>query len=209
MKTIAATVWAVAVLAGLCACAPRSDTATPSATDATPAAADTVEPAAAPATPASAPASPGPDGDRDLASWDGYDAMKLGMSEAEVRTAWGADLKGDAPMDGSTCFHLSPTWVKVPAEFALMFEDDRFVRYSVESPDLLAPGGGKVGMNRDQIDALYGDRIEEQPHKYSDGKYLRITEGGSVLILETDAAGTVTEWRVGVPPQVDYVEGCS
>jgi hypothetical protein len=28
-------------------------------------------------------------------------------------------------------------------------------------------------------------------------------------VFETDAGGTVTEWRAGVPPQVDYVEGCS
>ena len=29
------------------------------------------------------------------------------------------------------------------------------------------------------------------------------------VIFETDAEGTVTEWRVGLPPQVDYVEGCA
>ena len=26
---------------------------------------------------------------------------------------------------------------------------------------------------------------------------------------ETDAQGRATEWRVGLSPQVDYVEGCS
>jgi len=29
------------------------------------------------------------------------------------------------------------------------------------------------------------------------------------LLFETDAAGKITRWRVGVPPQIDYVEGCS
>ncbi|TQC57293.1 lectin, partial [Pantoea dispersa] len=29
-----------------------------------------------------------------------------------------------------------------------------------------------------------------------------------VLVFETDAAGKVVAWRVGLPPQVDYVEGC-
>ncbi|HWI23748.1 MAG TPA: lectin, partial [Lysobacter sp.] len=33
--------------------------------------------------------------------------------------------------------------------------------------------------------------------------------GKGVLVFETDAAGKVTAWRAGVPPQVDYVEGCS
>jgi hypothetical protein len=30
-----------------------------------------------------------------------------------------------------------------------------------------------------------------------------------VLVFETDAAGKVTEWRAGLPPQVGYIEGCS
>jgi hypothetical protein len=29
------------------------------------------------------------------------------------------------------------------------------------------------------------------------------------LVFETDAAGKATAWRVGLSPQVDYVEGCS
>lgn len=207
---ITMTLLAATLVGALAACQPTAtdtpvaaeDGSTPNA----PAAAAPVEPAPATATP---PPQAGPDGDRDLAAWDGYDAMKLGMSEAQVRAAWGADLKGDAPMEGSSCFHLSPSWVKVPAEFALMFENDKFVRYSVESPDLLAPGGGKVGISRADIEALYPGNIEEQPHKYTDGHYLRIANGANVLIFEVDAAGKVTEWRVGVPPQVDYVEGCS
>ena len=31
----------------------------------------------------------------------------------------------------------------------------------------------------------------------------------SRLVFETDAGGIVTEWRVGLSPQADYVEGCS
>ena len=30
-----------------------------------------------------------------------------------------------------------------------------------------------------------------------------------VLLFETNAEGNVASWRIGVPPQVDYVEGCS
>ena len=61
--------------------------------------------------------------------------------------------------------------------------------------------------------ALYDGRIEEQPHKYDpDGRVLRVTapDGApGVLVLELDGSGRVDEWRVGLPPQVDYVEGCS
>ena len=29
------------------------------------------------------------------------------------------------------------------------------------------------------------------------------------LVFQVDGVGSVTGWRVGLPPQVDYVEGCS
>lgn len=29
------------------------------------------------------------------------------------------------------------------------------------------------------------------------------------LVFEVDAADNVTSWRVGLSPQVEYVEGCS
>ena len=68
-------------------------------------------------------------------------------------------------------------------------------------------------MTTDDIRRLYADRVEEQNHKYVDGgKYLRINDAGAgkgVLLFEADAAGKIGEWRIGVPPQVDYVEGCS
>jgi len=87
-------------------------------------------------------------------------------------------------------------------------------RFDVRRDDVAAPGGGKVGMRKAQVAALYAG-IEEGPHKYTDGQYLRVKDpagGSGVMVFETDGAGddaTVTEWRIGIPPQVDYVEGCS
>ena len=77
----------------------------------------------------------------------------------------------------------------------------------------IAPGGGKVGMDADEIRSLYAGRVEETPHKYIEGgSYLGVEDisgGKGKLVFATDASGKVTSWRVGVPPQVDYVEGCS
>lgn len=114
--------------------------------------------------------------------------------------------------EGSTCFHLWPKGQAGSGELAFMFEGGRFVRYSTERPTVVAPGGGEIGMTTSRIDGLYAGKVEHQPHTYGAGEYLRITNGSHVLIFETDAKGAtgkVTEWRVGVPPQVDYVEGCS
>lgn len=143
------------------------------------------------------------------ARYDGYGDMRFGMDEQAFRHAWQGELQGTPPKDGG-CYYFTPKWVKSAADFGFMFEQGRFVRYDVGTAKETAPGGGKVGMDAAQIRALYGDRIQQQPHKYEQGaSYLRIAGNGQgVLLFEADAAGKITRWRMGVPPQIDYVEGC-
>ena len=151
------------------------------------------------------------------ASYRGFAGAEFGMDAAQVRAVWDGELEG-GPGDGpgaesASCFHLSPAGQPSMGYFALMFGEDGFARYSVANDQMTAPGGGRRGMDDAEIVQLYGDgKVERQPHKYSDGEYLRIRDpagSDAVLIFETDAEGTVTEWRVGLPPQVDYVEGCA
>ncbi|KIQ97219.1 lectin [Lysobacter sp. A03] len=145
------------------------------------------------------------------AHWNGFGDAQFGMDDEQVKLVWPGELMGSAA-EGSSCYHLSPAGQTDISRFAMMLEDGSFVRYSVSDEEIVAPGGGKRGMDAAQIDALYPGKVTSTAHKYvADGQYLRIEEGGGphVLVFETDAAGTVTEWRVGLPPQVDYVEGCS
>ena len=183
--------------------------------------------AAQPEPPAGNPApvvDAGPSGDRDVpgdglsddvdeARFDGIGPVFFGMSAQQVREAWPGELNGGPGAEGSSCYHLNPVGQPSIAYFALMFGDGRFVRYSVANENLTAPGGGQVGMDAAAIEQRYGPGIERGPHKYVEGgEYLRIADpagGEGVLIFETDADGIVTEWRAGVPPQVDYVEGCA
>ncbi|MCY7354722.1 MAG: lectin [Lysobacter sp.] len=209
------TIPALALLTlALSACNDRApttdDAATPPVVDQP---AEDMPPATAPTPPATDPMQPAtpPVADAGDSRFDGYGDMRFGMSAEEAKKAWGGELNG-APGAGEVCYFLSPKWVKTPAEFAFMVENDKFVRYSTESSKFVAPGGGKIGMTADEIKQLYSGRVEEQNHKYEQGgKYLRVkdTAGSGVVLFETNAAGTVDEWRVGVPPQVDYVEGCS
>lgn len=143
------------------------------------------------------------------ARYDGYGEMRFGMDEPAFRHAWQGELAGTPATDGS-CYYLRPKWAASPADFGFMFEQGRFVRYDVGSAKEAAPGGGKVGMSAAQIRALYGNGLAQMPHKYLDGAYyLRIVgDGQHVVLFETDATGKITRWRVGVPPQIDYVEGC-
>jgi hypothetical protein len=184
----------------------------------------TTPPAAAPAVaqkPADTPAAAGSQADdtasdaaiNGLARMEGYGDLRFGMTADGTRKAWGGELRGPVPEDTGACYYLSPIWTKVPADFALMIEGDRFVRYDVGTDKEVAPGGGKRGMRVEDIRTLYSGRIEERPHKYVEGgKYLRImaNDGSNgVLVFVADASGKVTSWRVGQAPQVDYVEGCS
>lgn len=204
----------------LAACSPDRGAPASTETDATaPSTADASGAAPVDATPPSLP-EPGEAGDTPVsnatdgsdmqARFDGYGDVKLGIAAVGMETAWGGELDhlGDKT---ERCYFMTPKWVKAPADFAFMIEDGKFVRYSTESTKFVAPGGGKVGMGISEIQSLYAGRIEQQPHKYTDGKYLRIRDvaTGNALLFETDAAGKVTEWRVGMAPQVDYVEGCS
>ena len=146
----------------------------------------------------------------EMARFDGYGNLRFGMNEAAFRRAWPGDLAGTVDAAGG-CSWLRPVWVKQPRDFGFLFEAGRFARYDVGTANEAAPGGGKVGMDGAGIHALYGDRVHASPHKYVAGaQYLRVgsPDGKSVLVFETDAGGKVTRWRLGVAPQIDYVEGC-
>ena len=69
-----------------------------------------------------------------------------------------------------------------------------------------------VAMDKAELHRLY-PAITEQKHKYVEGALnLRAADpqgGPGVIVFELDPSGKATAWRVGVPPQVDYVEGCS
>ncbi|RPE79639.1 hypothetical protein [Vulcaniibacterium tengchongense] len=143
----------------------------------------------------------------------GFGPAPFGASEEEVRMAWGADLGEGKPSEPGGCYYLFPQ-PRPQSGFRLgfMFEGGKFVRLDVDAAEIEAPGGGRVGMGADEIRRLYGARVEEMPHKYVEGaKYLSVPDpagGRGVLLFDTDANGRVSAWRVGVPPQVYYVEGC-
>jgi hypothetical protein len=146
-------------------------------------------------------------------TFEGFGPATFGADQEQVRIAWGRDLEA-APPEPATCYYLMPQ-PPPPGGYriAFMIEGGRFSRIDVRADDIVAPGGGRAGMNAVEIEALYPGRVETRPHKYVEGgKYLRIpdeTSGEGVLLFATDAQGRVSEWRIGVPPQVDYVEGCS
>lgn len=144
----------------------------------------------------------------------GFGPAAFGAAAEQVRQAWGGDLGDAQPAEPGGCYYLIPQPLGPEGyRTAFMIEGDRFVRIDVRDAAVTAPGGARVGMGADEVRAHYDGRVEEQPHKYDpEGKVLRVASpdgAPGVLVLELDGSGRVDEWRVGLPPQVDYVEGCS
>lgn len=160
--------------------------------------------------PPSAPGSNRPAAVEDVITFDGFGPAAFGADQEQVRMAWGADLGDAAPSEPGGCYYLTPQPLGAAGyNIAFMIEADRFARIDVRNAGYAAPGGGKVGMDRSEIERLYAGRVETTPHKYVEGaQVLRVREGERALVFETDTSGRVTEWRIGTPPQVDYVEGC-
>lgn len=201
MKTFALAVLATVSLAS---CSPSSTPPPPSEPQPAPVAPASAVAVKSPAPVASDQAKPG------LARYDGYGDMRFGMDEAAFRQAWQGDLAGQVDAAGG-CSYLRPTWVKQPRAFGFLFEQGRFARYDVGTAKEIAPGGGRVGMDVARIHALYGDAVQVTPDKYEAGaSVLRVAapDGHGALVFEADAAGKVTRWRAGMPPAIDYVEGC-
>lgn len=144
----------------------------------------------------------------------GFGPAKFGASAEEVRMAWGGDLGDAKPSEPGGCYYLIPaTQTKQGYKIAFMVEGDKFVRIDVASDEIVAPGGGKIGMDEAELQKLYHGALQSMPHKYVEGgRYLSVAASGAApgkLVFEVGADGKATEWRIGLPPQVDYVEGCS
>ncbi len=201
------TLLAVAMLLCVAACSQR---------DAAPAPADPVPaPVAEPAAPAPPPVAEAPTVKNDPAvvNFAGFGPAQFGTDEEHVRQAWGRPLTAGAPAEGATCYRamMDPRPAK-GLGVAFLFEDGGFRRYDVDSTELVAPGDFVVGAKADDVKAKFAGRVEEQPAKYVEGGKVLVVkpdgDGDARLMFDVDAAGIVTAWRIGTPPQIYYVEGC-
>ena len=206
-----------ALVLGLAACSPSP---------APDAGADTVDVGLAPppmdAAPADVPADAAvaapvgaPLGEYDPAvvRYGGFGPADFGKDEEAVRIAWGRPLAPAGLAGSQECYYLEMDPRPAEGGIAFMFEGGGFVRYDVFGTAQVAPGGFTVGALASDVLATFGSRVEQEPHKYLEGgRYLVVSpefgEPGR-LVFEVNSAGVVTQWRMGLPPQVHYVEGCA
>jgi len=210
---------AFAMLLALAACGRESAVPAPPAAPPAPGSHASGEAAGPTATTAGAqdpPGAPLAGYDREQVHFSGFGAARFGVDEAAVRRAWPGTLLPETLAGSTLCYYIEQSPRPAGGGIAFMFEGGRFVRYDVFGvvPGLsAAPGGFTVGARAADILASFGSRVQSQPHKYIEGgRYLVLSpefgEEGRV-VFEIDETGRVLQWRVGLPPQVFYVEGCS
>ncbi|WP_131173466.1 hypothetical protein [Phytopseudomonas dryadis] len=145
--------------------------------------------------------------------FSGFENARFGSDERTVRNAWKGLLReGGGTSDSCRQLFQEPR----PAGgfgISFMLENGHFVRYDTDSRERLAPRGLQVGSSAQQIRATFPGHFEEQPHKYVEGaSYFIVTpyDGSQArLVFEVGNDGLVQRWRIGLPPAVYYVEGCS
>lgn len=140
----------------------------------------------------------------------GVGDVRAGMTldDARIRTP---DLRLIANSDSLECTYLE--WPSAPAGVLVMFDGGRIARVDVDSAGVRTEAGVQVGDLASRVDSTYGDRVTKSPHKYTDGQYFTVAplrEADSLyrIVFEVEN-GRVSRFRVGLRPQVEYVEGCS
>lgn len=147
---------------------------------------------------------------------DGAGPVRVGMTVDEARAALGGDFVVGGQGGGAEPQGCEYAWsAAAPAGLAFMVEGGRVVRVDVGDSSAVATRmGARVGDTEEQVRALYGGRVQIQPHRYVEGgRYLVVLpveprDGRLRMVFETDGE-RVTRYRAGTTPQVEWVEGCA
>jgi hypothetical protein len=138
----------------------------------------------------------------------GFGPLHIGMTAAEAGEAIGTALASPPP-GFEQCYIVRPE--NEPGDIAIMIVDGRVARVDVVGEFTSTAAGARVGDTEARIEMLYSGKIQKLPHKYTEGgRYLIVgsEEATSRIVFETDGK-TVTRYRAGKRPEVDWVEGCS
>ena len=134
--------------------------------------------------------------------------IRTGMTVDEVMRL--ADFPGQErkkPVSG--CWYLR--YHGNGSDFDLMIINGRVVRIEIKgSSKLRTLSGARVGDSEGDLVAMFGSRLEMQPHKYDERGHtitFRSPRGDYGLRFET-SSGKVTAIQSGPWEHLNYVEGC-
>lgn len=140
----------------------------------------------------------------------GIGNLRAGMTVEEAQGEY-PTFKVASSVDGSSCSYATLNgW---PAGIGVMVDAGKVVRVEVRRGNFATSTGARIGDTEATIQSLYPGQVTISPHKYTDGHYLTVAptapaDSAYRIIFETDGR-RVLNYRAGVRPQVEYVEGCS
>jgi hypothetical protein len=159
--------------------------------------------------------SPTPPAAPTVSSWTltphAFGRVQMGWTVAELNAALGDTLRPTYEISDE-CDHLMPA--ALPKGTSLMVIKDTVVRVDVYNAGILTPEGAGVGDTEARLREIYGARAVVTPHKYTgpEGHYVTVMDPAAdslhMTIFETDG-DKVLQYRAGVAPGVQYVEGCA
>jgi hypothetical protein len=142
-----------------------------------------------------------------VVSFDGFSAVRIGMTVREASRALGVPLVEQDTGEGD-CSFVSPQRGFKGVSF--MVTGERISRVDIFGAGYATDRGAKVGDTEARIKRLYRGSVKVSEHPYVEGHYLTVESGGGkfTLIFETDGKH-VTSFRAGRSLEAGYIEGCS
>lgn len=148
----------------------------------------------------------------DTVSQTGYCGVEYGMSAEAAKDAFPFELNSDVMFEGdpleTACYYLNDTSGEY--KFGFMVEGGKVLRVDVRTPDIPTDLGAKVGMTRDQVLKLYPNATT-QPNKFTPEIADIVVQGknGAKTVFLFTQDQKLDNYRAGISPGVDYVEGCA
>ena len=135
----------------------------------------------------------------------GLGPVRAGMTVEQVLEL--ADFSGiERRKPAGECWYL-----RYGSEFALMIVDGKVARVELQADSKLGTfAGARIGTTEAQLTALYGKRLDVQPHKYDPAGHtitMKSSGGDYGLRFET-SGGKVKAIQAGPWEHLNYVEGC-
>ena len=139
----------------------------------------------------------------------GLGPIRAGMTVEQVMAL--ADFSGlERKSPAGECWYLH--YRGDSSAFDLMIIGNVVVRLEVKGESRLHTfSGAAIGTTEDQLKAMYGSRLDIQPHKYDvNGHTITVkSSGGDHGLRFETSAGRVTAIQAGPWEHLNYVEGCS
>jgi hypothetical protein len=138
-----------------------------------------------------------------------FGPLRFGTPVAEASTVLPGGFTRPPAADGCDYAHAA----QGPRGVSFMVENGVVARIDVDSGTVKTAEGAGVGESDARVRELYQGRVEVQPHKYEPGHYylnvrpLARADSMFRIVFESDGS-TVTSYRAGVRPAVEYVERC-